>query len=326
MDPAAWTQAAAVLGAGLCIGLGAIGAAIGEGRTAEAAAAAIARQPAVAHRVQRTMLVGQAVAESASIFALVVAVLLLFTARPVPSLLQAAALGAAGLCMGVGALGPGLGAGLAGAAACKGIARHPQAAGRVTTAMLVGQAVAQTPAIFALVMAFLLLFAVPLEAAGSLSSAASALAAAAISAGVSAVGPGLGSGMTAAAACHAIARRPAGYASLLRAMLMGQAVAQTPSIFGLLVAFLLVFAHPGDAGAGSLAAVAALLGAGISAGLAATGPGIGSGSAAAAACRAIGRRPDLSPVLVRTMLVGQAVSQSTAVYGLLVALLLLYVV
>lgn len=325
MDPGAWTQAAAVLGAGLCIGLGAIGAAVGEGRTAEAAAESIARQPAAAHTVQRTMLVGQAVAESASIFALVVAVLLLFAARPSPSLLQAASLLAAGLCMGIGALGPGLGAGFAGATACRGIARHPKAATRVTTAMLVGQAVAQTPAIFALVMAFLLLFASP-AAAGSTLTAATALIAAAFAAGFSALGPGVGSGMAAAAACDAVSRRPGASALLLRTMLVGQAVAQTPSIFGLLVAFLLLFARPGELPAAAVTTAAALLGAGISSGLSATGPGIGAGTAAAAACAATGRRPDLSATLLRTMLVGQAVSQSTSVYGLVVALLLLYVV
>ncbi|MEW6489433.1 MAG: ATP synthase F0 subunit C, partial [Thermodesulfobacteriota bacterium] len=69
-----------------------------------------------------------------------------------------------------------------------------------------------------------------------------------------------------------------------------------------------------------------LLGAGLAGGLSAVGPGMGAGLAAASACAATGRRPDLSATLVRTMLVGQAVSQSTSVYGLVVALLLLYVV
>lgn len=325
MEAGAWSQAAAVLGAGVCIGLGAIGAAVGEGRTAETAAEAIARQPATAHKVQRTMLVGQAVAESASIFALVVAVLLLFSARPSPSLLQAAALAAAGLCMGVGALGPGLGAGYAAASACAGIARHPKAATAVTTTMLVGQAVSQTPAIFALVLAFLLLFPTP-SAAGPLLPAASALVAAAVSAGFAAVGSGVGSGLAAAAACDAVARRPRASGPLLRTLLVGQAVAQTPAIFGLLVAFLLLFARPGGGSAGAIPAAAALLGAGIASGLSAVGPGMGAGLAAASACAAAGRRPDLSAPLLRTMLVGQAVSQSTSVYGLVVALLLLYVV
>jgi len=70
----------------------------------------------------------------------------------------------------------------------------------------------------------------------------------------------------------------------------------------------------------------AFLGAGIAMGLGAIGPGIGEGFAAGKACEAIGRRPNEAGLLTRTMLVGQAVSESTGIYSLVVALLLLFVV
>jgi F-type H+-transporting ATPase subunit c len=70
----------------------------------------------------------------------------------------------------------------------------------------------------------------------------------------------------------------------------------------------------------------ALLGAGIAMGLGAIGPGIGEGFAAGKACEAIGRNPSEAGLLTRTMLVGQAVSESTGIYSLVVALLLLFVV
>ncbi|MBW2046272.1 MAG: F0F1 ATP synthase subunit C, partial [Deltaproteobacteria bacterium] len=41
---------------------------------------------------------------------------------------------------------------------------------------------------------------------------------------------------------------------------------------------------------------------------------------------AIGRKPEEAGLLTRTMLVGQAVSESTGIYSLVVALLLLFVV
>jgi len=47
----------------------------------------------------------------------------------------------AGLCMGMGALGPGLGEGYAAGKACEGIARSPEHAPLLTRTMLVGQAV-----------------------------------------------------------------------------------------------------------------------------------------------------------------------------------------
>jgi F-type H+-transporting ATPase subunit c len=75
-----------------------------------------------------------------------------------------------------------------------------------------------------------------------------------------------------------------------------------------------------------LVKAAALLGAGISMGLGAIGPGVGEGMAAAKACEAIGRNPKEAGLLTRTMLVGQAVAESTGIYSLVIALLLLFVV
>jgi F-type H+-transporting ATPase subunit c len=47
---------------------------------------------------------------------------------------------------------------------------------------------------------------------------------------------------------------------------------------------------------------------------------------AAKACEAIGKNPNEAGLLTRTMLVGQAVSESTGIYSLVIALLLLFVV
>lgn len=71
---------------------------------------------------------------------------------------------------------------------------------------------------------------------------------------------------------------------------------------------------------------AALIGAGICMGFGAIGPGIGEGFAAGKACEAIGRAPEEAGLLTRTMLIGQAVSESTGIYSLVVALLMLFVV
>lgn len=70
----------------------------------------------------------------------------------------------------------------------------------------------------------------------------------------------------------------------------------------------------------------ALLGAGVCMGFGAIGPGIGEGFAAGKACEAIGRAPENAGLLTRTMLIGQAVSESTGIYSLVVALLMLFVV
>ena len=64
----------------------------------------------------------------------------------------------AGICMGIGAIGPGIGEGYAAGRACEGIARRPEEASLLTRTMLVGQAVAESTGIYSLVMAMLLIF------------------------------------------------------------------------------------------------------------------------------------------------------------------------
>lgn len=68
----------AMAGAALTMGLGAIGAAIGESRIGAAAMDALARQPDEASSITRTLFVSLAMVESTAIFCLVVALILLF--------------------------------------------------------------------------------------------------------------------------------------------------------------------------------------------------------------------------------------------------------
>ncbi len=69
----------------------------------------------------------------------------------------------------------------------------------------------------------------------------------------------------------------------------------------------------------------AFVGAGIAMGFGAIGPGIGEGFAAGKACEGISKRPEEQGLITRTMLVGQAVSESTGIYSLVIAILLIFV-
>ena len=68
---------------------------------------------------------------------------------------------------------------------------------------------------------------------------------------------------------------------------------------------------------------ASAIGAGLAA-IAGIGPGIGEGSAVGKACEAIGRQPESSGAVTRTMFIGCAVAESTGIYGLVIALILLF--
>lgn len=66
------------------------------------------------------------------------------------------------------------------------------------------------------------------------------------------------------------------------------------------------------------------LGAGIAIGLAAIGPGLGQGFAAGKASEAVGRQPEAQGKIIMTTLVTAALAETTGLYGLLVALLLIF--
>jgi len=66
------------LAAGLCIGIGAVGSAIGEGMAAAAALRSIAQQPDQTSTITRTLFVSMAMIESTAIYAFVVSMILIF--------------------------------------------------------------------------------------------------------------------------------------------------------------------------------------------------------------------------------------------------------
>ncbi len=66
------------LGAGLCMGIGAIGPALGEGNAVSRALEGMARQQEAAGNLRSTMIMGCAITESTGIYSLVVALLILF--------------------------------------------------------------------------------------------------------------------------------------------------------------------------------------------------------------------------------------------------------
>jgi F-type H+-transporting ATPase subunit c len=68
---------------------------------------------------------------------------------------------AAGLAIGLGAIGSGIGMGTAIGGACEGTSRNPEAGGRILTTMIIGLAMIESLTIYALVVALILLFGNP---------------------------------------------------------------------------------------------------------------------------------------------------------------------
>ena len=139
--------------------------------------------------------------------------------------------------------------------------------------------------------------------------------------GLSAIGCGVGSGLPAGSACAGIGRQPKVTGQLNTLMLIGAGVSQSTAIYGFLIALLLLFKGLPE----TMAIIPALsmLGAGLCMGFGGIGPGIGEGVTAEKAVAAVARNPETLGLMTRSMLVGQAVSESTGIYSLVIALLLI---
>ena len=66
----------------------------------------------------------------------------------------------AGIAIGVGGIGPGIGIGFAVRGALEALGRNPEAAGDIRTTMIIGAGLAEAVAIYAFVIAIIILFAV----------------------------------------------------------------------------------------------------------------------------------------------------------------------
>src|SRR5690554_901906 len=153
------------------------------------------------------------------------------------------------------------------------------------------------------------------------------LAASAIAAGlamIAGIGPGIGQGYAAGKGAEAVSYNPKNGKNITMVMLLGAAVAETSGILSLVVALILLFANPLIGMQGTAIVIAgSAIGAGFSM-IAGIGPGIGQGYAAGQGTQTVGKRPKLQGSIVKVMLLGQAVAQTTGIYALVIALILLF--
>ena len=61
---------------------------------------------------------------------------------------------------------------------------------------------------------------------------------------IAGIGPGVGQGIAAGHAAAAVGRNPGAKGDIMTTMLLGQSVAETTGLYGLLISFLLLFVKP----------------------------------------------------------------------------------
>jgi F-type H+-transporting ATPase subunit c len=74
----------------------------------------------------------------------------------------------------------------------------------------------------------------------------------------------------------------------------------------------------------TLIAVASIITAGLTTGIGCLGPALGEGRAVAQALTALAQQPDASTTITRTLFVGVAMIESTAIYCFVLSMILLF--
>jgi F0F1-type ATP synthase membrane subunit c/vacuolar-type H+-ATPase subunit K len=221
----------------------------------------------------------------------------------------------AGLAIGLSAIGAGIGVGISGAAASAVSAENPEKFGMA----LVFSAIPQTQAIYGLLVGILLLLSTGILAGSAIDVP--------ISIGLVAIGCGfavgfaglsaIGQGIAASAGVAATAEND----SMFGRGIVFSAICETQAIYGLLVAVLLMALTGILSGnfSGSVAVGLAAIGGGFAVGLAGFSA-IGQGITSAAGIAATSRYPEA----MGRSLVFAAMSETFAIFGLLIALLIMF--
>ena len=233
----------------------------------------------------------------------------------------------AALCTGFGGTAAGFAEGLIGSNAMQSLGRQPKSSNQLVQTMLIGVAVTETGSIFSLVVSLLLLFGGFLGSEMDMARAFSLLAAG-LAMGLGSMGSSFGSGYTAAEATAGVGRNPSNTSGNTSNMIIGQALAQTSSIFSLIIALLLLYLVPDVAEDQSwyyqISRSCAYLGAALTIALGTMGVATGVGFVTGKAVKMSARFKENQGSFLRTMFIGVAVTETCAIYSLVIAFLLLF--
>ncbi len=300
----------------------ALGAGIGQGLIGVKSLQTINRQPYASSEINRIALIGMTMTETSAILGLVVSLLLLLdSSTPINYVYASFGRIGIGLAIGITSLVAGIASSFPAQAACLSVARQPFFTNKILQLMLITQSVIMTPNIFGFLIALFIHAQVPTvdSYAGALQ-----LIAAGISIGIGCVGPCIGLSIFATAACKAIGVNRKSYSKILPFSFICEGIIETPAIFSLLIALLIlnVTITPASHELQGIVCIAAALCMGLST----IGTGFNTGKVGAAACYHIGNAPDTYPMISRIGLLALAMIDTFAIYGFIIALFLLYAI
>lgn len=205
---------------------------------AQAAAAAIARQPFSSQKILNFMLITQTFIQTPVIFGLVIFLIISNQLSAAATLGEGLWLFSCGLSLGLGSIGPAFALGNFSKTACNAIGFNRELYSKIFSFTLISQAIIETPIIFSLAVSLLLTLNRPTE---DIFLSGISMLTAACCMGICTIMPSISSSRIASTACREIAKSPEQFGTLSRVSLIAQGLIDTIPIYALLISLILIF-------------------------------------------------------------------------------------
>jgi len=225
---------------------------------------------------------------------------------------------AAGLSILLGALGAGIGQGIAASSILETMLRQPSCFQSIFRSMLIGLALIESGCIIALVVSILIfLNKVPEMTLG----VGIAEISAGLLVGIAAMTISIASSFVVRAAGESIARQPFFASKITTLMLLSQTIIEAPAIFSFVIAIIIITSIksgiPTHEGIKCLAASIALA-------IGSIGPSIGQALCASSSCKSAGLNTDAYNKILPFNIINQAVIETPVIFCLLTSFLILF--
>jgi F-type H+-transporting ATPase subunit c len=302
------------------VAINSISVGIGQGLTSCSALSAINRQASSRGDIMRVALIGMTLIETVALLALIIAILLLVNTSPEASnYFEYLAEIGIGCAISITGFIIGLASSIPAQAACHAVARQPLFTQRIFGFMLMTQVLIQTPIISALIVS---LFIQGQASSATMLTDSLRLIASGLCVGVGSIGPAIGLSIFSHAAINGVGRNPKAYNKILSFTFVSEAIIETPIIFCLVIAVILLFIVQRPTTYTMIDGVI-FIAAALCTGLGTLGAGISSGITGAAACSEIADNPDNHHLLSRTSMLAQGLIETIVIYSVVLSLLML---
>jgi len=296
-----------------------IGAGLGQGFAGMSVLDSMNRQPLGNNNNFNAMIIGLALIESGIIIALVITLITLFgTYETITWGIALSEMGI-GLMIGVAAASTSIASGFVVKASSEAIARQPFFYQKILTVMLLSQSIIEAPIVFAFIVS--LLIRLNMSQTMDVFTGIKHL-----SAGIvlmfGCIGPSIGQAIFAHAACKAIGRNKKAYNKIFTFSLFSQAFIETPIIFCLVFSLIIIFSVQATDFNFIEQSFKTIISA-FTLGFGSIGTAIGIGYASSKSCTQIARDPENYGVILRTTLLVEAFIESSVIYAMIIAMLLL---